>query len=293
MRVTQGTFRRKVFGGLLVLHLLALGAVYYQLTHGFPFGAWMWFAGLYVASTVGVSMGYHRLFTHHAFTCGDKTKKILAALGALSAEGPMWEWVWNHRMHHAYGDLPGDPHSPNDGFWWSHCGWVMFTTIRPQGYKPPLASFDTTTANWQRKRYWYIVVLGFAAPLLAGFFTGLYYGFTLNQAVRHGLEFLLLAGPARVVLHLHSTWAVNSLGHTIGNKPTDAHGDPLSKDGSRNCWQITLPTFVGEWAHGNHHAQPNCAYFGWKWWHPDLVKLIIIPLEKLGVVEKVVKPRPV
>lgn len=292
MKVMKGKFRPKVFWGLLILHVLAFYGVYRVWIYGFPFGAWMWFAGLYTASTVGVSMGYHRLFTHRAFECGSRARKVLAGLGGLAVEGPMWEWVRDHRTHHAFGDLPGDPHSPNNGFWWSHCLWVLFDTVRPASYKP-LTNFDGATSRWQRRWYWHIVLLGFALPLLAGFFAGLYFRFPLAGAIQHGLLFLLLAGPVRVVAHLHATWAVNSFGHTIGFKPTNANGIPLSKDRSRNCWQILIPTFVGEWAHANHHAQPNCAYFGWKWYHPDLVKIIVRLLEKWGVVWEVVKPRPV
>ena len=197
------------------------------------------------ASNVGIGMCYHRLLTHRGY----KTRKwveYLMAIGAtLSLEGGPIFWVATHRVHHQLSDHEGDPHTPNDGGWWAHMGWILCgasmhaETAVLARYAPDLAR--DRFYLWLSKYHWVpMVVVGLALLAIGGW-----------PAVMWGI-FL------RVTLGLHATWLVNSATHMWGPRRFN------TKDRSRNSWWVALLT-GGEGWHNNHHAHPVSARHGLAW----------------------------
>jgi fatty-acid desaturase len=289
MNRTKGTFRPVTFWSLVVLHVIMFYTFWYGWTYGVPGVAWVTFFAFYLYSNSGISLGYHRFYTHNAFKCKSWFEKHLAIAGAFAGEGRISSWVPKHHQHHAYEDDEWDPHSPNHGFLWSHFGWVCFRVKQPPGYKPRVFG-SRNVIQWQARWYWVIVSLSSVVlPFLAGFGWSSFNGASGAHALGIGFMTMLLAGPTRILLHLHATWAVNSFGHTFG---TTSFQRKKLNDRSRNCWPIMFFALDEFW-HANHHAQSNCAYLGWKWYQPDIGKLILLIFRKLGVVTKVNVPSSV
>jgi len=223
-------------------------------------------AGFYVATGIGVTVGFHRMLTHKAFETNPIVKAILLIFGTWSIQGAAITWAAIHQKHHANSDLDGDPHSPHnpvESFWHAHVGW-MFGSNRgalekyaKEQMKDPVVMFISRTAFW-----W--AVLGFVIPFLIGGWTGLLYG-----------------GLVRVFLMHHSTWAVNSVCHIWGQRPFN-----LGKDLATN--NIFVGIFaLGEGWHNNHHAFPKSAFHGLRWWQVDASSYVIRTLEALRLVKNV------
>lgn len=271
-------FRPVICGAIVLFHLLAVYAVWYGVQNGgFSVAAWIWTGVMLTISMFGISVGYHRFFTHQSFECGPRFECFLAACGATALEGSIEKWCRDHAQHHRFADQAGDPHSPGwpylgiRGFLWSHVVWLFWVVVRPSFRAPDFSK--SVGARWQRLWYWPTVVAGFALP---AFFVG-WDGFWL-------------AGIIRVVAHWHITWGVNSVCHLWGVHPVRPDGRPYTKDASRNNLLLIILAYLGEGFHGYHHAQPNAAFFGWGKWSLDVGKWIIILLEKLGVVWGVRRP---
>ena len=219
---------------------------------------------------VGVCLGYHRLLAHLSFQTYPIVRRFLALLGAMAGEGPPITWIGVHRKHHQYTDIPGDPHSPREGAWWSHMLWLFPRPREPQWTKmirryakdllddPFMRMLDKTYLVWH-------VLLG-AALLAAGW---LGWGFCT------GLSFLVYGMFLRLVWVMHITWAVNSASHMWGYRNYD------TPDDSRNLWWVGLLAY-GEGWHNNHHAFSNCARHGHRWWEIDMTYMVICVVEKLG-----------
>jgi len=224
--------------------------------------------GLYwVTICFGISMGYHRLHTHRSYSVPRPLEYFFAVCGTLTLEGGPIFWVATHRLHHQKSDLPGDPHSPRDGAWWSHVGWIMLgeskhsDTAAMSKYAPDLAKdkFYVTLNNY----HWVpMVILG--GILLA-------FG---------GLPLMLWGVCLRVVVGLHSTWLVNSATHMWGTRRFE------TRDDSRNSWWVALLTF-GEGWHNNHHAHPTSARHGLTWYEFDPSWLQIRLLKSLGIAKAI------
>jgi stearoyl-CoA desaturase (delta-9 desaturase) len=246
------------------------------------------FALLYMLTGLGVTVGFHRLFTHRSFKARPAVRAILAVLGSAAIEGPVISWVADHRKHHACSDQEGDPHSPHvghgsgwkgaiKGFFHAHVGWIFIHTQRgnkkrfaPDLLRDPVVSFvDRTFIVW--------AVLGFLAAF------GL--GYAIGGDLAAGLTGLLWGGAVRVFFLHHVTYSINSLCHMFGRQPFD------TKDESRNLAWLALPT-MGEAWHNNHHAFPTSAVHGLGRWQPDPSALVIRTLEKLGLVWDVVRIPP-
>jgi stearoyl-CoA desaturase (delta-9 desaturase) len=217
----------------------------------------------WVAIGLGISMGYHRLHTHRSYQVPRWMEYFFAVCGTLTLEGGPIFWVATHRLHHQKSDKPGDPHSPRDGAWWSHVGWILFGEMNHNNTRA-LAKYTPDLAKdrfyvWLNNYHWVpLVVLG--AILLA---TG-------------GLPLLLWAGCLRVVVGLHATWLVNSATHMWGRRRFD------TRDDSRNTWWVALLTF-GEGWHNNHHAHPTSARHGLAWYEFDVSWIQIKVLRFLGI----------
>jgi len=197
----------------------------------------------------GISLGYHRLHTHRSYKVPLWMEYFFAVCGTLTLEGVPIFWVATHRIHHQKSDQPGDPHSPHDGAWWSHMGWILFgetnhnNTRMMSKYAPDLAKhkFYIWLNNW----HWVPMVALGVILLGIGGWPLMFWGVFL-----------------RVVVGLHATWLVNSATHMWGGRRFN------TRDDSRNNWWVALMTF-GEGWHNNHHAHPTSARHGLAWYEFD------------------------
>ncbi|MEA2182069.1 MAG: hypothetical protein QOF69_1254 [Solirubrobacteraceae bacterium] len=275
-------------GTVTVVPLLALGLVAWQawesLLHWHDFVV---FAVLYVLTGLGITVGFHRHFTHRAFKTSKPVRAALAILGTAAIEGPITAWVADHRKHHAFSDQQGDPHSPHvdhghglrgalRGLAHAHLGWLFLHTQRgnkaryaPDLIADPVIRFiDRTTLLW--------IALGLLAPF------GL--GWALGGSLHAGLTGLLWGGAVRILLLHHVTFSINSLCHFFGRRRFE------TGDESRNLAWLA-PLSFGEAWHNNHHAFPTSAAHGLRWYERalDTSALVIAAMERLGLVWDVVK----
>ena len=241
-------------------------------------------AAMYLVTGFGVTVGFHRLFTHKSFAAPRPVSVALAVMGSMSVQGPLLWWVALHRRHHQHSDAPGDPHSPHlhgegalgwfRGAWHSHMGWLF----KPDGpglerYVPDLLKDGVLRAINRLYPLW--VFLGLLVPTIIG---GL-----LTRSWRGALLGLLWGGLARIFLVHHVTWSVNSVCHFWGSRPFHTH------DQSRNNPVFGLLA-LGEGWHNNHHAFPASARHGLHWWQFDASYWMIRILERLRLASKVRVP---
>jgi len=232
-------------------------------------------AVLYALVALGVTVGFHRMLTHRSFRPHPAIKFVLLVLGSMAVEGPAIEWAATHVKHHALADREGDPHSPLDGFFHAHLGWVFESaTADPNIYcrnlvNDPIVGFVSRTfLLW--------AVLAFAIPFGVGGLLGGWAGAWTG---------LLWGGLVRQFLTHHVTWSVNSVCHTFGRREFE------TTDRSRNEWIVGLLAF-GEGWHNNHHAFPRSAFHGLHWWQFDLSGYLIWALERLGLATEVYRIPP-
>ena len=247
--------------------------------------AWGWGLGwhdiviafvFYVVTGMGITMGFHRHFTHSSFKAARPLHVSLAIAGSLAIEGPVLVWVADHRRHHKYSDKEGDPHSPwrfgNDwkalskGFLYAHMGW-MFNPNRTSQQKfcpdlladPPIRRVSSTFPLW--------VAVSLLAPALIG---GLW-----SMSLAGALTAFFWASLVRICLLHHVTWSINSVCHTFGNEDFDV------RDKSRNVAWLAIPSFGESW-HNLHHSDPTCARHGALEGQIDISARAIWIAEKLG-----------
>jgi stearoyl-CoA desaturase (delta-9 desaturase) len=205
-------------------------------------------------------MDYHRLHTHRSYQVPLGLEYFFAVCGALTLEGGPIFWVATHRIHHQKSDQPGDPHSPRDGGWWAHMGWLLVeasNTPLMSKYAPDLVKDRFYV--WLNDYHWIPMVLLGGVLFAAG-----------------GLRFVLWGIFLRVVIGLHVTWLVNSGTHMWGSRRF------ATPDDSRNNWLIALIT-SGEGWHNNHHAHPTSARHGLAWYELDVSWIQIKALKFLGI----------
>jgi stearoyl-CoA desaturase (delta-9 desaturase) len=244
---------------LALFHVGAVAALFMFSWRDFAvFVFLIWFA-----TGLGISMGYHRLHTHRSYQVPLALEYFFAVCGALTLEGGPIFWVAAHRIHHRNSDRAGDPHSPRDGAWWAHMGWIIFgdpdNAQALLKYTPDLAKHRFYL--WLEKFHWVPIVV--LAILLA---------------VIGGLPMVLWGVCLRVVVGLHGTWLVNSATHMWGTRRF------ATRDDSRNNLLIALVTF-GEGWHNNHHAHPTSARHGLAWYEFDPSWIQIRILKFLGIVK--------
>ena len=244
---------------MVFFHLGALAAI--------PFFSWKILAitvGLYwICTGWGISLGYHRLHTHRSYVVPRFLDYFFAVCGTLTLEGGPISWVATHRLHHQKSDQPGDPHSPRDGAWWAHVGWLLWgetmhnNTRVMSKYAPDLAKHRFHV--WLNNYHWVpIVVMGGALYAIGG------------------LPLFLWGIFVRVVFGLHATWLVNSATHMWGKRRFN------TRDDSRNNWWVALITF-GEGWHNNHHAHPTSARHGLAWYEFDPSWITLKILKTFGI----------
>ena len=231
---------------------------------------------LYVlAINCGIGMGYHRLLVHRGYQVPRFVEYFLAVCGTLSLEGGPIAWVATHRIHHQHSDKEGDPHTPQEGKWWSHIGWIISgkalntQTTALAHYAPDLAKHRFHV--WISKFHWIPLTLLGASLLVVG---------TLVGGIKVGIGLFLWGIFLRVTLGLHATWLVNSATHLFGRRRFE------TRDDSRNSWWVALVT-GGEGWHNNHHAFPVSARHGLAWYEFDLNYYGIWLLKKLGLARQV------
>jgi stearoyl-CoA desaturase (delta-9 desaturase) len=245
--------------------------------------------GLYVITCLGVTLGYHRMFTHRAFESSRTFRTLIAVLGSMAVEGSVITWVADHRKHHAFTDREGDPHSPHlrgpglwgalRGLWHAHIGWLFDTvgTADRERFAPDLVK--DRALRIVDKLFFLWITLSLGIPFAIGWIVGGGLGAALTA--------LLWGGLVRVFLLHHVTWSINSICHFFGRKRFDV------EDESRNVFWLA-PLSMGEAWHHNHHAFPTSAFHGLRWWEKlaDPTGLLIALLEKLGLVWNVVRVSP-
>lgn len=263
------------FIGCLVTLILATQYSVSKLEIGICIVMWIITGGL------GISIGYHRYFTHRAFKATSWLKILMAITGSMAAQGPLIYWVSIHRRHHEQSDKSGDPHSPitlrSDGkskmvaFWHGHMGWVRKHDVPiPSYYAKDL--LKDSSILFVNRNYFIWMTIGLLIPgLIIGIIEYSWLGF---------LQGVLWGGFVRIFIGNQIIWSINSICHYFGTQDYD------TGDSSRNNLWLSIPAF-GEGWHNNHHAFPNSANFGLKKWQLDIGYLAIIIMEKLGWIQNV------
>ncbi|QDU57885.1 acyl-CoA desaturase [Aeoliella mucimassa] len=253
-------------------------------------GVALCFLGLYVFGTLGINLCYHRLLTHQGFVAPKWLEHGLALLGVCTLQDTPACWVAMHRMHHKYSDTQPDPHSPLVNFLWGHCGWLMVVNrdFRNVNYYERFARDilkDRFYMQLERHSLWAIIYIGHALLFyLAGFTIGWLTAGSVMAGVQFGASLVVWGVLLRTVLTWHITWSVNSVTHLWGYQNYE------TRENSQNNILIGLVS-NGEGWHNNHHADQRSAAHGHKWWEFDITWLTILMLEKLGIVQQVVRPK--
>jgi stearoyl-CoA desaturase (delta-9 desaturase) len=243
--------------------------------------------GFYYLTLLGVTAGYHRYFTHGSFKAKRPLRLALAAAGSMAIQGPVIQWVADHRRHHAFADRAGDPHSPwrygTDlrsllrGMFHAHLGWLFDRRkTNQERYAPDLLKDGALVVTSRLFVVWAFLSLAMPA-LLGGLITGSWAG---------AWSAFFWAGLVRVALLHHVTWSINSVCHVVGNRPF------MSRDRATNFWPLAILS-AGESWHNLHHADPTCARHGVLRGQIDISARVIWVFEKLGWASDVRWPDPV
>jgi sn-2 palmitoyl-lipid 9-desaturase len=221
--------------------------------------------------SIGICLGYHRMLTHRSFYVPKWLERTITLIGALALQGGPTFWVAGHRMHHLYTeDNEKDPYSAQKGFWWSHMMWLFYPQDRffdRESYRQFAPDIDKDPFYRFLDRYFLMlqVPVGVVLYLLGGW------------------SFVIYGVFLRAVLLWHSTWLINSASHMSGYRTFEP------EDNSRNLWWAAILTY-GEGWHNNHHAYPNVAKAGLKWWEIDMTWWSIAVLKRLGLAKRIVMP---
>jgi len=269
--------------GLPVVGLVA--AVTLLWNHGVGVAALMILVVGYVLTGIGITVGYHRLFTHRSFETYPAVRYVFAVLGQMGVEGDVVMWVADHRKHHQFSDREGDPHSPHagfgdgalealHGFWHAHTGWIFAAGGRADRTRYAKDLVQDRGLRVIAKLFVPTVVLSLAIPALVGWaLIGGWYGLVSG---------LVWGGAVRIFLLHHVTWSINSICHLWGRRRFE------SRDESRNVWWLSF----GEAWHNNHHAFPSSAFHGLRGFEIDPGGWVIWALEKCGLAWRVVRIPP-
>lgn len=243
------------------------------------------FVALYFLCGLGITVGFHRLFSHKSFRTSTPVKATFAILGSMTLQGPVTQWVTDHRKHHALSDREGDPHSPHghDGFlagiaglWHAHVGWLVKTKGLERGRRWGRDLYEDPVIRVIDRLYFLWVILSLGIPYAIGFAVG---------GPDTAFQAFVWAGLFRIFLFDHVTWSVNSICHTFGERPYE------TGDESRNVWVLAVPT-MGEAWHNNHHAFPGSAVHGIDRGQVDISAAVIRALAKVGLIWDVKVPTP-
>jgi stearoyl-CoA desaturase (Delta-9 desaturase) len=236
------------------------------------------FLTMYLTTGFGITVGFHRLFTHQSFQTKPWVRNVLAVAGSMAIQGPVIRWVADHRRHHAFSDQPGDPHSPHldegpglrgvlKGLWHAHIGWFFDdeqTSARrwaPDFVKDPaMRLIDRLFPLW--------VVISFALPAIVGF--------AVTGTLEGAASAFLWGSLVRIFMLHHVTWSINSICHFYGDRPYQ------TTDFSTNNWVLSLISMGESW-HNNHHAFPTSAVHGLRPYQIDATGGVIRLLKAVGL----------
>src|SRR5690348_9978026 len=252
---------------MFIFHAGAIAALFFFSWTNFFVAIFLY----WVAGSLGIGMSYHRLLTHRGYKTTKWMEYFLTVCATLALEGGPIFWVATHRIHHKYSDQEGDPHSPIDGTWWAHMGWILMgksmhhDTTTLARYVPDLAK-DKFHVWLTKYHYVPMIVLGVILFAIGG------------------LPFLLWGVFMRTVVGLHTTWMVNSITHMWGSRRF------ATRDLSTNNFWIAMVTF-GEGWHNNHHAHPVSARHGLRWYEIDINWYGIWALKTLGLAKNIYQVR--
>lgn len=243
-----------------LFHVFAIAALFtFSWANLLAAGILWWIAG-----SLGIGLGYHRLLTHRGFKTPKWVEYALSLAGTLALQSGPLSWVTTHRIHHAFTETEKDPHSPRSGTYWAHIGWIFRGTSQNQSeatmqrYCP---DFANDRVHQVLNKYYYIPVIVAAAILFA----------------IGGFSMVLWGVALRTVIGWHFTWLVNSATHLWGSRRFE------TRDDSRNNGLIAAVTF-GEGWHNNHHAYPRSAKHGLAWYEFDINWIQLLVMEKFGLV---------
>ena len=245
-------------------------------------------AAMYLATAVGITVGFHRLLTHRSFQTSKPIEYTFAVLGSMAVQGPVISWVADHRKHHAHTDSEGDPHSPHlgqragvrgvaAGLWHAHAGWLMSTQGRADWKRYAADLSEDRGMRSIARQFVPLVLLTLLLPAVAGYLAS---GTPAGAATG-----LLWGGLVRIFFVHHVTWSVNSVCHYFGTRRF------ATEDRSTNVFWLALPSLGESWHH-NHHAFPRSAVHGLRRWEVDPSALIIAALERVGLAWNVVRISP-
>ena len=277
---------RLITAVVTVAPVAGLGFVAWQVwgdwLHG---GDLVVFAILYLTTGLGITVGFHRHLTHRAFATTRPVRALLAVLGSAAIEGPVISWVADHRKHHAFADVEGDPHSPHvgHGHGWrgavaglvhAHVGWLFVHTQRGarNRYAPDLLADPIIT----------LIDRAFVVWALGGLAAAFGLGCAIGGTAMAGVRGLLWGGAVRMLVLHHVTYSINSVCHFFGGRRF------ATPDHSSNVFLLALPSLGESW-HNNHHAFPTSAAHGLRWWELDVSSLVICALARVGLVWDVVE----
>jgi stearoyl-CoA desaturase (delta-9 desaturase) len=269
----------------VVLPFLGLvAAVFFLWGRAFSWVDFGLLLGTYVLTALGITVGFHRLFTHRSFETSRVVQFILAVLGSMAVQGPLLKWVAFHRRHHQHSDDPEDPHSPHHhgygllgllrGAWHAHLGWVF------QADPPELLRY---VKDLRQSRLLRLASALFPLWVAVGLLLPAVLGGVLTLSWMGAVYGLVWGGLARIFLVHHVTWSVNSVCHLWGGRPYP------SGDQSRNNFLFGVLA-LGEGWHNNHHAFPTSARHGLRWWQLDVSYWLIRVLAWLCLAWKVKLP---
>jgi stearoyl-CoA desaturase (delta-9 desaturase) len=244
-------------------------------------------AGLYLFSAFGITIGYHRLLTHRSFDAPRPVRYALAIMGQTAVQGPVVDWVADHRKHHAFTDEEGDPHSPHlhggglkgalHGLYHAHMGWLFVTQGQADRRRYARDLMDDPLMKRISKSFVWNALGGLALAFLLGL--------AISGTLAGGLTALLWGGLVRVFFVHHITWSINSICHFFGRRRF------AIDDHSTNVFWLALPSLGESWHH-NHHAFPRSARHGLRWWEIDVTGLVIMAMKRVGLARDVVTVSP-
>ena len=252
---------------MVAFHVGAIAALFMFSWKALAFAAILW----WITGSLGIGMGYHRLLTHRGYKTYKPVEYFLTICSTLTLQGGPMFWVATHRMHHQNTDVEGDPHSPRDGGFWAHMGWIM-TGRQLHNHSSALLPYIPDLRKdkfhvWISKWHWLpISVLGIIIFAVGG------------------IQYLMWGIFLRTVVGLHATWLVNSATHMWGSQRF------LTGDTSKNSFWVAMLTF-GEGWHNNHHAHPQSAKHGIAWYEFDMNWMGISALRMMGLAWDIKLPK--
>ena len=261
---------------------------------GFVLAAWsLWGTGLsmvdagimvgfYFFTGLGVTVGFHRLFTHQSFETKPWVRNFLAIAGSMAIQGPVIRWVADHRRHHAFSDQPGDPHSPHldegpgikgvlKGLWHAHIGWFFDEEqTSARRWAPDMVKEASMRKIDKLFPLW--ALLSFALPAVVGF--------AITGTLRGAVTAFLWGSLVRIFMLHHVTWSINSICHFYGDRPYQ------TTDFSTNNWVLSIISMGESW-HNNHHAFPSSAIHGLRPYQIDMTGGVIRLLKIFGLATEI------